>query len=235
MIRRAIRVVLGTIAVLGGVVAAYLLAGWVGSSLPRNTDWQQPAEGVVLLVETNGTHTGIVVPVANAIKDWRETFPNAGRVAPFYGEMPTHLAIGYGEREVFLGVPTWSDLSLATVLRIASVGGEAVIRVSPYVRPAPGDNYRPITITQTQYRRLVTAIERELPAIAAGADRRELRGTYALDSYYEALGSYSLVNTCNSWVGARLAEAGLPMGRWTPMAGGVMKWIPRPANIRQAT
>ncbi|KLE36113.1 hypothetical protein AAW00_04835 [Aurantiacibacter luteus] len=220
---------MGLAAGLALIVGGYLLAGWIGSSLPVNGHWREPAEGVEIMVETNGMHTGIVVPVANDIKDWRETFPSAARIAPYYGEMPTHLAIGYGEREVFTEVPTWGDLTATTALRIATVGGDALIRVSPYVRPAPGQNYRPVTISREQYARLVAAIERHLPP--AEGLREELHGTFVLDSYYEATGGYSMANTCNTWVGARLAEAGLPMGRWTPLAGGVMKWIPAPPPV----
>ena len=30
--------------------------------------------------------------------------------------------------------------------------------------------------------------------------------------------------------GETLAQAGVKMGRWTPFAGGVMKWIPKPGG-----
>lgn len=224
---------------LVGLVAllalAYLLAAWVGSSLPENRAIDPAGQKTVqIMVETNGTHTSIVVPVVSATKDWRETFPSAAVPRPD-GQMPTHLAIGWGEREVFLNVPTWGELKASTALRIAATGGEPLMRVSHYVRPAPGPNHRPVWISPAQYQRLVAAIEQALPAPEPGEPRPILRGTYADDAYYDALGSYSLVNTCNTWVGDMLAQAGVEMGRWTPLAGGVMKWIaPPPAPASQA-
>ena len=227
-LRRLTRAALAVVAALVAIVVAYLLAAWIGSSIAQNGEFTQAQDGIDILVETNGTHTGIVVPVVSPEHDWRETFPSAHLPTPS-GEMPTHLAIGYGEREVFLEVPTWGDLPPTTALRIATTGGEPVMRVSHYVRPAASENYRPLRISRAQYRRLVSAIEAHLPP-QPETGREILTGTYADDAYYDALGRYTMGNTCNSWVGARLADAGVEMGLWTPLAGGVMKWIPEPGH-----
>ena len=213
---------------LAGLPALGLpLAGWIGSSIPVNSGWSQPDRGVTIMVETNGVHTGIIVPLVTSQKDWRTSFPSAS-VPRADGQYATHLAIGWGEREVFTTVAEWSDLKLATVLQIAAGRGEPIMRVSNYVRPAPSENHRPLVISEAQYARLVQAIEAALPAPAPGTTREILRGTYSDDAYYEALGDYTLTTTCNSWVGETLAQAGVKMGRWTPFAGGVMKWIPLP-------
>lgn len=225
--------VVGLLALLA---VGYPLAGWIGSSIPENDnpELRQDSEDTVeIMVETNGTHTGIIVPVVTATKDWRESFPSAA-MTDAQGRIPSHLAIGWGEREVFLHVPTWGDLKASTALRIATVGGDALMRVSHYVRPAPSTHHRPVRITSAQYSQLVSAIESALPEVPPGQSREILRGTFADDAYYEAHGSYSLANTCNTWVGDALAQAGIEMGVWTPFAGGVMKWIPEPPASAEA-
>lgn len=232
-----LRAALAIVGVLALVALGYPLAGWIGSSIPENASAPPVSDAedtVEIMVETNGTHTGIVVPVVSAAKDWRETFPSAA-LPDAHGRVPTHLSIGWGEREVFLNVPTWGDLRAATALRIATLGGDALMRVSHYVRPLPGENHRPVRISTAQYERLVAAIERPLPDIDPGETREILQGTFAEDAYYEASGTYTLLNTCNTWVGDTLAEAGIEMGTWTPFAGGVMKWIPRPERAQRAT
>lgn len=211
------------------LAAGFALAAWVGSTIPANAQGPAPRDGITILVETNDVHTGIVVPVLSEVHDWRRTFPSASQPRPD-GRLPTHLAIGWGEREVFLNVPTWSDLEISTALRIAVMGGEPLMRVAHYVRPRSGPNHRPVTLSRAQYARLVRAIEAALPTPSPGARREVLRGTYSADAYYEAIGDYTLVTTCNSWVGDVLAEAGVPMGLWTPFAGGVTKWVPIPEN-----
>lgn len=215
-------------AILAGIALAlglFALAGWVGSSLPRNPDWREPARGVTIMVESNGFHTGIVMPLVTPHKDWRATFPEAAKA---HGGKTTHIAVGWGEREVFLDVETWLDLRPATVLRILTTGSQSVMRVSHYVRPAPGPHHRPLVLTAAQYARLARLVEAKLAPPGPDGRRQVLRGSYSDDAYYEARDRYTMRRTCNSWVGDVLAAAGVRMGWWTPFAGGVMKWIEMP-------
>ena len=209
------------------VLALFLIAAWIGSSLPRNPERSEPTDGITIMVETNGVHTGIVMPVTTRIKDWRETFPTAGLTREDR-QFPTHIAIGWGEKEVFLNTPTWSDLSPSTALRIIFQGGSGLLRVAHYVRPAPSPNHRPLRLREEEYARLVARIEQALPPEPRGAVRTVYTSYEPNAVHYDATGRYTLGNTCNQWVGDTLAFAGITMGRWTPLAGGVMKWIPEP-------
>jgi len=200
----------------------FLVAAWVGSSIPRNDGWAQPAEGVEIMVETNGFHTALVLPLVTTEKDWREDFPSADVAEPGLGY--THVSISWGEREVFLNTPTWLDLRPTTVLRIVGVGGDGLLHVAHYVRPAPSDDNRLLRLTRPQYRRLVAAIEASLPR----GPKVRYPGYFEQDVFYEAPGRYTAANTCNQWTSDMLAAAGVRTGRWTPFAGGVMKWVPEP-------
>lgn len=220
-------------AVLAAVVLALLLfalCGWVGSSIPRNSGWVEASPdspgAIEIMLGTNGVHTELVLPLVTREKDWRSQFPADDLASP--GRGYTHLAISWGERDVFLNTPTWWDLSPMTVLRIAGVGGQGLLHVSHYVRPAPSDDFRPLTLTSDQYRRLVDGIERKLPR----GDRVRHAGYGPQDVFYDAPGHYTAANTCNQWTSDRLAEAGVRTGWWTPFAGGVMKWAPPPGAAR---
>lgn len=229
-VRRGWRI-LGAIAALPVLaVLAFMVAAWIGSSLPRNGDWREAraAEpGIDILVETNGIHTGIVMPIVSAEKDWRTTFPSAARPRPD-GRMPTHIAIGWGEKEVFLNTPTWAELKASTAARIVFRGGDGLMRVGHYVRPAPGENHRPLRLRPAEYRKLAKAVEAALPQLPEGAVRTTYPSFEIGAANYDARGRYTIGNTCNQWVGDTLAQAGVKMGRWTPLAGGVMKWIRQP-------
>lgn len=204
------------------LVTAYLLAAWIGSSIPRNTDWREPDSGIVILVGDNGVHTELVLPLVNGIKDWRADFPARELAEP--GLPYTHVALSWGEREVFLNTPTWADLTPATVFG-AITGGDALLHVAHYVRPAPSADYRPIRLTPAQYGRLVKVLEAD---ILPREKRAQYAGYFRHDAFYDAPGRYTWRMTCNQWTSDRLAAAGVKIGRWTPLAGGVMKWIPRP-------
>jgi uncharacterized protein (TIGR02117 family) len=219
-------------ATAAGIVLAavlFMLAGWIGSTIPRNAGWREPDQGITIMVETNGTHTGIVIPVVTSVKDWRATFPSAARMTP--SGPVTHVAVGWGEREVFLDVATWGDLKAGTVLRILTSGGESVMRVSHYVRPAPSEYHRPLRLTPAQYADLVRRVEASLAPPGPNGMRATFAGTAPEDVYYQARGRYTMVRTCNSWVGDTLGDAGVRIGWWTPFAGGVMKWIEEPDAV----
>jgi uncharacterized protein (TIGR02117 family) len=219
------------IRLLGAILAALALAlllfafsGWIGSSIPRNAGWREAPSGVEILVETNGVHTALVLPLVTPEKDWRAEFPAADIAFP---DRPyTHVSISWGEREVFLNTPTWGDLRAATVLRIVGVGGEGLLHIAHYVRPAPSRTERPLTLSRAEYRRLVAAIEETLPPHPRTRDP----GYGPQDVFYDAPGHYTATNTCNQWTSDMLARAGVRTGRWTPFAGGVMKWVPKPGE-----
>ncbi|WP_328598071.1 DUF2459 domain-containing protein [Croceibacterium salegens] len=209
---------------LAAFFALFFLSIWIGSSIPRNSGWREPDDGIEIMVQSNGVHTALVLPLVTPERDWRPVFP-ADEVA-LSGEPYTHLAISWGERQVFLETPTWWDLSPMTVLRIAGIGGDGLLHVEHYVRPAPADDLRPLRLTHAEYARLVAEIDRVVPQ----GQRVSYPGYGDQDVFYETGGHYTVRNTCNQWTSNTLASAGVKTGWWTPMAGGVMKWVPDSAE-----
>jgi uncharacterized protein (TIGR02117 family) len=205
-------------------IGLFFLAAWIGSSLPRNSCWREPGakdrDAVEIMVESNGTHTALVLPLATAGKDWRPVFPAADLAEPL--RPYSHVSVSWGDRTVFLDTPTWADLTPATVAHIVFGGGEALLHVAHYVRPAPAAGIRPVRLTRTQYRALVRRVEAALPL---GATAR-YPGYGGSDVFYAARGRYTPARNCNQWTSDSLAAAGVRTGRWTPFAGGVMKWVP---------
>ena len=232
--RRALKWAAAAVAL---TVVAFLLAAWIGSSLPRNPDWREPAandpDAVEIMVESNGVHTALVLPLHTAGKDWRPVFPASDVAAP--AEPYSHVSISWGEREVFLDTPTWWDLRPRTVARIVLGGGGGLLHVAHYVRPAPADDIRPLRLTRKQYAALVAQIEATLPQMPLSEPRERYPGYGDYDVFYPARGTYSTGNTCNQWTSDTLAAAGVRTGRWTPFAGGVMKWVPKLSPAKAPT
>ncbi len=220
-LRGTIRAVVWLTGSLALLLTLFLLSGWIGSAIPRNPDWTEPAHGIEIMVESNGIHTALVLPLVTAEKDWRPIFPPRGTTRP--AEDYTHVSLSWGEREVFLNTPTWGDLSPLTVLRVIGLGGDGLLHVMHYARPAPGENLRPLTLRREEYARLVSSIEKLAPT--PGTARYPGYGRD--DLFYGAPGRYTATNTCNQWTSDMLATAGVRTGWWTPFAGGVMKWVPQ--------
>lgn len=221
LVWRLLRWVLGT---LIGLAILFALSAWIGSSIARNGDWVEPdprAEPTVeLRIASNGIHTEIVMPLINSEKDWRATFPASDLDDP--ARDYTHVSVGWGERAFFLETPTWAEFELMTGVN-AMIGGEGVLHVSHYVRPMVSEDHRTLYLRPAEYRALVAAIQAEL---ASAEDREVLSGYGASDVFYTAPGTYHIANTCNQWTSDRLAEAGVEIGLWSPLPGGVMKWAP---------
>jgi len=199
-----------------------VLAGLLGGLIPVNRDWRPPppgAEAVTIWVESNGVHTGLILPKAAAGIDWRPLAPPEHLRDPRYARR-SHLSFGWGERAFYLETPTWADVRPATVLVAAFGSDRTLMHVDHVDRPRPGDGARPIRLTPAQYRRLAAHIR------AGFADRpAALPGYFAYDAFYEARGRYSAIRTCNDWTGRALAAAGARVGAWTPFPVTVTRWF----------
>lgn len=211
--------ILRAIAAVFGVVASYAVAGLVGGSIPSNRDRRAPAEGVHIFVESNGVHTGIIVPKVAAGVDWRGVARAEDLRDPRYGAFD-HVAFGWGEKTFYLETPTWADVKLRTVMGAAFGSTRTLMHVDHLPRPRAGDGAREIVVTPKQYRRLAAYIR---ASFRDGGAR--YRGYAGYDAFYEANGRYSAVRTCNAWTGDALRFAGVRVGKWTPFPVTVMGWF----------
>lgn len=213
--RIARRIAAAILALLG----LYVAAGLVGGALPSNAGWRPPAEGVTIWVESNGVHTGIVVPKLAAGVGWRGVFPAADLADRRYGGWD-HLAVGWGEKTFYLGTPTWRDVRLGTVLAAALGSDASLVHVDHVPTPGRSDDERRLVLRPEEYRRLAGFIRATL---APGG--RRYRGYGANDAFYQARGRYSAIHTCNAWTGDALRHAGVRVGAWTPFPLTVMGWF----------
>ena len=135
------------------VPALYLLAALIGSLVPVNRGWTEPAQGTTIYLADNGVHADIVMPVTAQGLDWRPLFPASGFAAP--DPNAQWIAFGAGEERVYLDTPTWWDLTARTIWS-ALAGGKRVMHVE-YV-PDPSYAVREIRLRPAEYRRLWAAI-----------------------------------------------------------------------------
>lgn len=202
---------LGLVALVGLYVAtAFALVMWPANAEPGHAP-DKVAE-VQAWVLSNGVHTDYVFPIRSATVDWLQVFPLSDfRAPPPDAEF---VAIGWGDREFYLNTPTWGDLTAARAFGALSGGNRALMHVS-YLRRAQlaRGAYR-LPLSEAQYARLVDYVRASLPQGRATA----IAGAHydSQDAFFEANGGYNLFETCNTWSGRGLRQAGVPMSRWTP-------------------
>lgn len=210
--RRLVRRVLLALAALP---LLYLAAALLGSLLPVNRAWEEPAEGITIFLADNGVHADLVLPVRAAGLDWEPLLDrrDVGSTAPDY----RWIAFGAGERRVYLETPTWWDLTLRT-LWAALTGGERVMHVQ-WVRD-PAFSARQIRLRPEEYRRLWQSIRAEFEG--ARPRRLDHPGYGPDDAFYAGVGRASALSTCNNWAADRLRIAGVETSLWSPFVQGLV-------------
>ena len=150
MLRRALLALLA-------IVLAYLIAAAVGSLVPRNSGWDEPRQGVVIFVRTNGVHADIVLPASAAGLDLYRLVPPADVREP--RRAGGWVTFGWGQREFYLETPRWADLTVENAIR-SVIGGEALMHIEHLGQPRISPETRAIRLDPEAYRRLVASIER---------------------------------------------------------------------------
>lgn len=213
--RWARRLAAGIVLILFG----YATAGMLGGAIPRNAGWRPPADGIHIFIESNGVHTGIIVPKVAAGIDWRGLARAGDLRDPRYAGYD-HLSFGWGERTFYLETPTWADVKPSTILAAAIGSDRTLIHVDHIPRPRASSDVRELVVTPDQYRRLAAYI-----AASFRPDGAHQPGYAAYDAFYDATGHYSALTTCNSWTGTALRQAGIRVGAWTPFPATVTGWF----------
>jgi uncharacterized protein (TIGR02117 family) len=208
--------------------ATYLLAAMIGSLVPVNSNWTEPAQGTTVYIADNGIHADIVMPVRAQGLDWTPLIPRKdfAAVDPSAG----WIAFGSGEERVYLDTPTWWDITPRTIWS-ALTGGKRVMHVE-YVRD-PVYAQREIRLRPAEYRRLWAAIRADFALDARGRPIRiDHRGYGPADAFYRATGKESLLRTCNTWAASRFRLAGIKTSLWPPFVNGLIWRYRRYTTLR---
>lgn len=204
------------------LIGLFMLAAWVGSSIPANADWSEPKDGVEIFVETNGVHVSLIVPVAAEGEDLSDVIRPDQMSDPFlYG---THAMIGWGHAGVYRNARTWAEVRSGDVVSAVFGSNDTLLHVYHRINPAANIYTKSIRVTPEQYHQIIAQIRARFRLNKEG--RSIAFPAYAADNiFYAANGHYSAIYTCNEWTGSVLRNAGVRVGIWTPFAGGVMRWF----------
>ena len=216
-------VILKTIWVMIGLVAFYLLCGFL---IPYIKIPQKPAsqpKSVDVYIFTNGVHTDLVVPVKSSEIDWSKEilFGNTLSKRTDF----KYLSIGWGDKGFYLDTPTWAELKVSTAVKAAFWMSESAMHCTFYDTITEGQDCKKLMLTREQYRDLITFIRGKFDRDGNG--KPILIKTDAVygknDAFYDAKGSYSFLDTCNTWTNNGLKAAGQKAALWTPSDRGIFQ------------
>jgi uncharacterized protein (TIGR02117 family) len=204
------------------VIGLYMTAALIGSHVPANGDWRPPTNGIDIFVETNGVHVSLIVPVSAAGEDLSDLVRPDQLVNPdLYG---THIMVGWGHGPVYRNAQTWGDVRSGDIASAIVGSDDTTLHVYHLINPQQLPHRKTLSVSAQQYRFIVAQIRSTFrlnprgesvahPAYSAG------------NLFYDSHGHYSALNTCNNWTGDILRRAGVRVGVWTPLPGGVMRWF----------
>ncbi|HEX6958836.1 MAG TPA: TIGR02117 family protein [Ferrovibrio sp.] len=223
-LRRALLIL---VLVILAVPALYGLAALILGSLPAPHRDPLPGKDTVpVYLLSNGWHVWLALPVKEGegeqATDWTEWLPPTDFAADVSGR--DYIAFGWGDRAFYLHTRRPADFRPDLALFALLGRGPAAMHVMRLPEPDPTDgDVRRIDADPLQYHALVSYIRR---GFALGPDGRPQQITGAAysgtDAFYQAVGRYSPLRTCNEWIGAALRSAALRAGLWTPFPFGLM-------------
>lgn len=211
--------------------ALVVLLAFAGAVLvglcPVNRNFRDAEQGIELFVYVDAAHSEVIVPIRTAVRDWGPWF-SANDFKNLTGR-ETYISFGWGDRDFFLTTPTWDDIRASTVASSMFLPTTTVMHVMLSGKPSAGGRYHRVVIDEQAYAQLVSFVESHfvLDGSAAAGDLRPVQVPgYSYgnrDAFYQAVGTYSLLYTCNAWTSDALQVAGIRTGRWTPFPLGIVQ------------
>lgn len=218
--KKALKIVGYTLLFLVAFVAVYLLAAFV---LSRISVEKEPvaASDVSIYILTNGVHTDLVMPIKDSLIDWSQHIKFENTVGK--DSSMRYVAMGWGDKGFYLETPTWADLKFSTAFKAAFSLSTSAIHATFYKNMNEGEDCKRINISQDQYARLVKFIRDSFKPDANGNIVNIITtANYGKDdAFYEAVGSYHLFHTCNTWANNGLKACGQKASLWTPFDTGI--------------
>lgn len=215
------------------MLLAALLVGYTGLAtmlglVPVNRDFVPAADGIELSITANLFHTDIILPMSAAGIDWASWCPPED----FGGLAASHIAFGWGDRDFYLATPRLADFKPRTALKALLFSPDTVLHVRYAADPSGLAERWRVRVTTAQYRRLAAYLRESFRTDDKGRPILVAGHAYGRrDAFYEAVGRYSFLTTCNEWLAAGLRKAGIPTGWWAPFALGITAHLEHPDRL----
>lgn len=215
------RILLRTLGTLLAVPVIYLLVALALAMVPAGGRPPRSGEGVTVYVASNGFHTDLFLPIQAYDIDLSLAFP------PRHFREPdleaTYLSFGWGDRAFYLNTPTLQDMQFSTTVAALAGYGRTAMHVGLHFEPREGENVKRLVLTEARYRRLVDWLRGWIDPDASGRPQVIPDAGYGgHDAFYEAVGSYGIILTCNEWLRRGLEHVGIRTSLWSPLPFGIM-------------
>jgi uncharacterized protein (TIGR02117 family) len=213
------------------VVLVALLLGYM-----TPTKWNYHAQAdctyPVYISSVNHFHAELIVPIQTAAFNWRSHL-SLSQLGP-HPEKYRYLSFGWGDRKFFMD----AAFDPITIFDTLFLPGPTVMHVWAHrdepTRLPPAFEVKQIWLSRAEYLKLVQYVERSFQHSTQGSAQYIRQGLYADSGFYEAIGSYSILRTCNIWTADALKQAQVNTPVWAALAPAVMQHLQSNCGIAKA-
>lgn len=197
-------------------IIAYFAFAIIASFIAKNRN-AHTGEHTIFL-RTNGLHLEIIVPYQSQLFDWKQFI-----LPPDKKDNTQYLAFGWGDKDFYLNTPHWKDAKLFTVCKALFWPTKGVFRVT-YITESIHENLSTVELklTTDQMIKLHKNILKKLAIVEGCTAQYKCKAETEKHHFYHALGTYSLFNTCNTWVNRTLVRSGIRSCLWTIFDRAIM-------------
>lgn len=169
-----------------------------------------------ICISQSGLHSNIIVPIKNFVFDWQKyLYLNNNNLEYRY------LGFGWGERNFYTNPPT-KELKIIKGFQALFFPNDSVIRVQRHQSLPQQIEIECVGVSQSDYLELMKFINSSFKLSGRGekilvADNPRLNARF-----YEAKGTYFILNNSNSWTAAGLRTANVNTPLWAGVASAIM-------------
>lgn len=224
--KKIAKILLRTILFVAGFFLLYLLAAVTLPYIAVNKDAAtQGADGYEMYILSNGVHTDLVLPLRTVDKDWTKQLSFEHTVSK--DSNMQYVGFGWGDKGFYLETPTWADLKASTAIKAMFFMSSSAMHVTFHQEMQLNDHCKKVWISKENYRLLVAFIDQSFQKTDKGEYLYIPGHAYEQnDGFYEALRTYNLFYTCNTWANNGLKSAHLKACLWTPQDKGILYHYP---------
>ncbi len=177
----------------------------------------------IYISNVNNFHAEIILPVSNETFDWQQQLDlqKLGQDADKY----QYLSFGWGDRNFFLN----SSFDPITIFDVLFIPGPSVMHVWGHTEPrlqlGAAFELKQVNLSKAEYLHLTEFIKNSFQRSTNNQASYIKQGLYQNSGFYEAIGSYSFLRTCNTWTAEALRVADINTPLWAALAPSVMRQI----------
>jgi len=196
-------------------VVLYFIAAWVCSNIPTSPKKTNGVAFHEIYVASNGVHTDVILPI--------EVLNNRFKQLLEYKTQPNYVAFGWGDKGFYLNTPTWGDLTFSTAVNAVFLESPTAMHVTEH--KSIGPDWKKVSINNFQLKSIQNAILANFKLKEHSFIKIEGYTYGNTDTFYEAMGSYSCLKTCNTWTNQILKKGDIKTAIWTPFDSGILKHL----------